>query len=99
MRTANRRDSTHKTIVTAFRKLGWAVADTSRVGGDFPDLVIAKHTPAGRITALVECKAPKENPTPGQIAFASTWPGKTHLCRSVEDVLVAHDFHQNAEAP
>ena len=98
-RRANRRDSTHSMIVAAFRKLGWAVGDTSRVGDDWPDLVIAKRTAQGKVTALVECKAPKKKPTPGQEEFAATWPGKVYVCRTVEDVLRVNDENTRCEAP
>ena len=54
MRLANRRDSTHAEVTQAFRALGWKVADLSRVGGGFPDILIARQCCK---MALIEIKA------------------------------------------
>lgn len=48
MRRAARVDANHAEIARTLRRLGWAVHDTSGVGGGFPDLVIGK---AGRVVA------------------------------------------------
>lgn len=53
-RYARRVDTTHAPIRDALLGCGWSVHDTSRLGDDFPDLVVGA---AGR-TILVECKTP-----------------------------------------
>lgn len=82
-RLANRRDSTHKPLTDAFKRLGWCVVDTSRVGDDFPDIVAAKRG----VTALIEFKTPKGRRTKGQTDFAHNWPGLVYLCASLDDVV------------
>lgn len=54
MRRANKRDYNHREIVAGLLKAGFSVADTSRVGDGFPDVVIG----AFGYTALVEIKPP-----------------------------------------
>jgi len=52
MRRRARVDANHKAVTAALRDCGWHVHDTSRLGGGFPDMVIAK---AGRLL-MVEVK-------------------------------------------
>ncbi len=87
MRLASRRDANHGEITCAFERCGWRVLDLSRVGGNCPDLLIAKRTPKGRVTALVEVKTAKGTLSPGQSKFAALWPGNVYVCRSAEDVM------------
>lgn len=82
-RYARRKDLTHNPIAQAFEKLGYSVADTSRLGDDFPDMVIAK----GIMTALVEAKAEKGKLRPGQKTFRDGWRGMIFEARSVDDVI------------
>ena len=42
MRRRARVDANHRAVIEALRACGWHVHDTSRLGGGFPDLVIAK---------------------------------------------------------
>lgn len=84
-------DAKQGEIVSAFRRLGWYVHDTSRFGGGFPDVVCAR----GGQLILVEVKdgskpLSQQALTPAEakayLAFAAA--GVTiHLVRSVEDVL------------
>lgn len=99
MRLKNRRDANHGEISRAFAKLGWSVVDLSRVGSGCPDIGIAKHTAQGRITALVEIKVTKGRLGKLQSQFASIWPGKVYVCRTVEDVLRVNDENTRCEAP
>src|SRR5277367_1779713 len=77
MRRAARVDDTHKSIRDGLRRCGFSVMDTSRLGDDFPDLVIGK---AG-MDAKVECKTPRGRKTAAerrsacQAEFASLWRG------------------------
>lgn len=81
MRRAAKVDRNHSEIVQAFRRLGYLVADTSRLGKGFPDLLVQK----GGVW-LVEVKAPKGKLTKDQEAFvAQGW--KVDVVRTVDDVL------------
>jgi hypothetical protein len=100
VRYANRRDSTHKAIAEGLLKAGFSVVDTSRVGDDFPDLIIGKYG----IDAKIECKTPRDMKTElgrrktaqdafseGQDSFASTWKGTPVIAAyCLEDAL--HGF-------
>ena len=73
----------------AFRKLGLSVADTSRLGGGFPDLAIGWSG----VTALVEVKDGKKVPsrrklTEDEAEFSKTWKGGVHLVESLDDVMI-----------
>ena len=74
---AKKTDLTHQSIRDELRIAGFSVADTSRLGDDFPDLVAGKHG----ITLLIEVKTPRgrktaqERLSDGQITFAETWRG------------------------
>lgn len=81
-------DANHAEIAAAFRQLGYSVADTSRLGSGFPDLVVAK---AGR-TVLVEVKDGAKPPskrklTKDEQTFADAWRGEYRVVESVDDVL------------
>ena len=85
---ARRVDANHAEIAAAFRQLGYSVADTSRLGSGFPDLVIAK----GRRTVLVEIKDGRKSPskrrlTPDEQAFADAWRGEYRIVSSVDHVM------------
>lgn len=103
MRLANRRDVNHADIADAFRRMGWSVADTSRIGGGFPDLCIAKRG----ITVLIEVKAKNGKLRKSQIDFAVDWHGMIFNCRTIDDVATVSamamgkvtDENNRAEAP
>src|SRR5574338_1305886 len=88
MRRRARTDGNHTEIRTAFRKLGYSVADTSRVGDGFPDLVIS----LADITALVEVKDGQKPPsarklTPDEKDFRAKWKGLYFVVESLDDVV------------
>lgn len=92
MSYAKRKDTTHKGIADGLKAAGFSVADTSRLGDDFPDLVIGKHG----IDAKVECKTPRGNKTAeerltdGQTGFKDQWKGAPVIVAyTLEDVLFA----------
>ena len=87
MRLANRRDSTHKEVSQAFRALGWKVADLSRVGSGFPDILIARSCCK---MALIEIKATKGKRAENQIDFAEYWPVPIYVARNTEDAENIH---------
>jgi hypothetical protein len=88
---ARRKDSTHKAIALGLVAAGFSVADTSRLGGDFPDLVIGKFG----FDAKVECKSSKkihkqkgDGLSDGQKTFKDQWKGAPVIvAQTLEDVL------------
>ena len=80
---ACRKDSNQNEIAKVFAGRGYSVADTSRLGGDFPDMIVAK----GGQTALIEIKAAGGALSDGQQDFIETWQGKVYVCRSEIEAL------------
>lgn len=77
-------DTNQQDIVNCYRRCGWSVAITSKVGDGFPDLVVANH---GDDT-LVEVKYKKGNLRKKQIDFIKNWRGKpVAIIRSVEEAV------------
>lgn len=74
MRRAARTDANQIAIIKALRAIGASVADTSGVGGGFPDLVVGHRG----CLWLMECKDGKKPPsarklTPAQEKFVDAW--------------------------
>lgn len=85
MRRAAKVDLSHKAIVEHLRNLGWSVWSTASLGGDFPDLVVARHG----YTALVECKSGSEGGaemklSEGQREFRDKWQGAVVVAATPE---------------
>lgn len=79
---AARLDANHPEIVDAYRRHGYLVKSTARMGEGFPDLLVYR---ADRGLALVEVKADKGKLRKQQEAFqAKGWP--VVVVRNVEDV-------------
>lgn len=77
-RYARRVDTTHAPIKRALEKIGASVLDTSRLGGDFPDLVLGY----GGRTLLLEAKSDRkvhhkrgDGVSDGQRELAAAWRG------------------------
>jgi hypothetical protein len=88
MKYARRTDRNHAEILQVFRKLGFSVADTSRLGQGFPDCVIARSSK----TALCEIKDGKKIKsaralTEAQKKFWEEWRGLYLIVERPEDVL------------
>lgn len=91
MSYARKKDTTHKAIADGLKACGFSVADTSRLGDDFPDLVIGKFG----FDAKVECKSDKkihkqkgDGLSDGQKSFKDQWKGAPVIvAQTVEDVL------------
>jgi len=79
----HKRDANQADIVRVFEDLGCTVADTSALGGDFPDLVVGV---AGR-NLLVEVKSQDGKLTEGQDGFRERWRGQYDVVRSAGDVV------------
>lgn len=89
MRRAARVDANHAEIAEVFRRMGCAVADTSRLGSGFPDLAVSRH----KKTVLVEIKDGRKPPsarqlTPDEIRFKREWKGAYALVECVDDALM-----------
>lgn len=83
MRRAAKKDANHNLIAESFEKFGCSVADTSRLGDDFPDMVVGGW---GQ-TVLIEVKRDaKAKLTDGQFKFFHKWKGWTAVVRSIDDV-------------
>lgn len=94
MTYARRTDRNQQEIIDAFEACGWKVHDMSGTGGGFPDLVVGKRGPDGKVreetVRMVEVKDGKKPPsarelTPPQVKFHAIWPVTRVI--SVEDVL------------
>jgi len=84
-------DANHAAVVAALRLRGWYVHDCSRLGGGFPDLVVARR---GRI-ALIEVKDGTQPPsrqalTPSEIKAWDAFDAagvRVLVVRSVDEAL------------
>ena len=88
MRRAARTDRNHAEVVKALRAVGASVADTSRVGGGFPDLVVGMRGQS----FLLEVKDGRKPPsarklTPEQERFAAEWGGHWVCVTSVDEAI------------
>lgn len=87
MRRAARIDSNQNEIVKHARSIGFSVAVTSRLGDDFPDLVVGY----GGLSVLAEVKDGEKPPSArklsdGQKRFADTWTGGVYLIEKTADL-------------
>lgn len=93
MRTASRRDERHSEIVDELESAGFFVADTSRVGGGFPDLCVSRNS----VWALVELKTPRgrktalERRSQAQIDFG--YLAKGPIITAYTDSQVVYEFN------
>ncbi len=74
-------DANQPEIVKALKALNFAVYYTHTVGGDFPDLVVARDG----FNVLVEIKQAKGKLSKGQLDWHQNWPGWVVVIKSVED--------------
>lgn len=92
-RVRGRTDTNHARIRDGLRALGCEVADTSAMGGGYPDLTVVKR---GRIV-LLEVKRPDGPPsarglTPDQQRFHAAWKAQG------APVFVVHDLDEAVDA-
>lgn len=78
-----RTDVNHKTIINAFKKLGFSVKDLSAVGEGFPDLLIALR---GN-NYLIEVKSEKGKLNDRQKKFIDTWNSPVYVIHSTDEVI------------
>lgn len=88
MRRAAKKDANHGVIQKAYEEQYCSVVDTSKLGDDFPDLVVGL---CGR-TFLVEVKNPKgrNRVEPGQKTFIEEWRGEPPIVVRSVDEVIAH---------
>ena len=90
-----RTDGNHAEIREAFRQLGCSVADTSRLGDGFPDLLVGYR----RRNLLVEVKDGSKSPSRRKLSddeakFHAEWRGQVAVVETVDDVarlIAAHN--------
>lgn len=87
MRKRAKKDLNHNQIANALIDVGYSVADTSQLGGNFPDLVIGgiNRKTGLAMNWLVEVKTAKGKTKPGQDAFAASWRGVYAVVRTVDE--------------
>jgi hypothetical protein len=87
MRKRAKKDTNHNTIAQALIDVGYSVADTSQLGGNFPDLVVGgTDRKTGQIANwLIEIKTEKGKVKPGQNEFAAQWRGVYAVVRTVDE--------------
>ena len=86
-RWARKTDDNHQEIMDAFRAHGFSVADTSRLGQGFPDLVVAKL----RMNILVEVKDGKKPSSARKLTkdeqdFVDEWQGRYVVVEGIADI-------------
>ena len=86
-RWARKTDDNHQEIMDAFRAHAFSVADTSRLGQGFPDLVVAK----GGINVLVEVKDGSKPPSARKLSedekkFMEAWRGRYRIIETIDGV-------------
>lgn len=90
MRRAHRVDANHGAIIDALRRVGALVADTSALGGGFPDLVVAFR---GRLVLLEVkdgAKSPSERKfTVPEQAFHLLWRDHVRVVESTAQAMAA----------
>lgn len=95
-RRACKKDLSHDLIADAFRKLGWQWYDTyqfAQYHPGWPDGEAVRWP----VVLKVEVKSEKGQLTPDEQAFWNTYEGPKCICRTIEDVLVAHTEWGNKE--
>lgn len=95
MRRAARIDGNQPELVKELKKIGAVVADTSRLGDGFPDLVVAYK---GK-NYLVEVKDPSQPPskrrlTPKEKKFLGVWPAPCFVVETLEGFLIQVCNHE-----
>lgn len=103
MSAGRRVDTTHADLRDGLRALGWSVHDTSKLGDDFPDLVVGVGAPRlpfapdplsrGAVCSgdvyLVEVKSRGGRLSDGQQEFAWGWRGNYVVAETAEEAAAA----------
>lgn len=78
---AARTDANHGQIVAALKAAGWRVVSTARMGGGFPDLVVARRG----VVRLIEVKTDRGALTRDQVEFHEGFP--VVILRTIDDAV------------
>lgn len=89
MRRAAKKDVNHNFLADVFMKAGCTVRDTSRLGDNFPDMIVG----ICGINVLIEVKRDDVPPsksklTDGQFKFFHEWKGWTAVVRTADEALM-----------
>lgn len=85
---AARTDANHAAVRDALRAIGASVADTSAVGGGFPDLVVGFRSRNFFFEVKDGAKSPsRRGLTKAQKAFAASWRGQWDCVYSVDEAI------------
>lgn len=87
---AKRVDQNQLEIIKALMAIGCTVADTSRAGEGFPDLVVGYKG----VNHLLEVKDGSKSPsrrtlTPSQVSFHFKWRGRVSVVTNAEEAIQA----------
>lgn len=90
---ARRKDANHNDIASYALQIGFVPYDTSRVGGGFPDSLMAFRLHGDYwVTDLWEIKDGKNDLTPDESAFFETYPGPKCIIRNHDEVLARRAY-------
>ena len=89
MRRASKIDANQNELVEVIRAMGGTVQSLASVGKGCPDLLVGWR----KKNLLIEVKDGSKPPsdqvlTPDQKRWHSTWNGKVHLVKTLDDLLV-----------
>ncbi len=87
MRRASRVDNNHADIRDGLRRAGYFVADTSRLGGGFPDMVVESKA-VDPVYILLEVKSPGGKLTPDEKKFHNKSRGPLKIVYTMEGALL-----------
>lgn len=77
-------DQNQAEIIAALEAAGCSVANTSRLGDGFPDLVVARP---GGLALPMEVKMPGKKLSKAERKWHDAWRGQVAIVYSVEDAL------------
>jgi len=96
-RYAAQRDANQSEITKDLEKLGYSVQDLSKVGDDFPDIIVGFPINIGsmtiRVNILFEIKVTGGVLSEGQTTFFNTWKGAKYLIFSTDDAFKCIERH------
>lgn len=88
MRRRAKVDGNHSAMVKRLREYGMSVADTSRLGDGFPDIVVGWRG----VNGMFEIKDPSRKPSERRLTddedkFHTAWKGQIAKVETAEEVL------------
>lgn len=88
MRRAAKKDDNQAELERVLKACGCSVADTSRLGGGFPDLVVG----VAGVNVMIEVKDGDKTPsrrklTPAELDWHRAWKGTVHIVHDASEAL------------